>query len=225
MPVLVTGAARKAPPCAIIFDFDGVIVDSAQIKLDAYVTIYADEDPRKVEELVRHAELHGGTTRRVKFAQYERELFGRSGDPESVERLSGRYSQLVFDAVMKCPFIDGAQALLATAANKTDMHVVSGTPQDELRRTVVARGLAPFFKTVRGAPATKPEAFAEILRSGGHAAASVVAIGDAMTEFWAAEALGIPFLGIVPKHGSSHFPAGVPTLPSLKDAAALLGLA
>jgi hypothetical protein len=62
-------------PAAFIFDFDGEVLDSAQIKVDAYVKIYADENPVKVRELVRHAHLHGGTTRRVKFAQYERDLF------------------------------------------------------------------------------------------------------------------------------------------------------
>jgi len=123
-----------APPRAIIFDFDGVILDSAQLKVDAYVTIYADEDPAKVRVLVQHAHLHGGTTRRVKFVHYERALFGRAGDPETVERLSARYSQLVYDAVVKCAFIEGAQSLLSAAAGKVDMHVVSGTPEDELRK-------------------------------------------------------------------------------------------
>jgi len=211
-------------PRAIIFDFYGVILDSAQLKVDAYVDIYADEDPAKLRQLVQHAHLHGGTTRRVKFAQYERELFGRSGDRVTVERLSSRYSQLVYDAVLRCAFIEGAESLLSAAAGKVDMHVVSGTPEDELRRVIEARGLARFFQSVWGAPATKPVAFDRILRDNGYAAASVVAIGDSMTECWAAEQLAIPFLGIVPEHGSTPFPAGVPTQSSLKNVAALLGI-
>src|SRR5262249_11263890 len=102
---------------------------------------------------------------------------------------------------------------------------VSGTPQDELRRIVEARGLAPFFKSVLGAPTTKPEAFAGILRGSGYAAQDVLAVGDSMTEFWAAEELGIPVLGIVAEQSTTQFPATVPTLPSLKNAAVLLGLA
>jgi phosphoglycolate phosphatase-like HAD superfamily hydrolase len=213
-----------APPRAIIFDFDGVILDSAQLKIDAYITIYADEDPAKLRELVQHAHLHGGTTRRVKFAYYERELFGRSGDAETVERLSLRYSQLVYDAVLKCAFIDGAQSLLSAAAGKVDMHVVSGTPDDELRKVIEARGLARFFQSIYGAPATKPEAFARIVRLSGYNVTSVVAIGDSMTECWAAEQLGIPFLGITPENGSAQFPPHIPVRPSLKDVATLLGL-
>jgi phosphoglycolate phosphatase-like HAD superfamily hydrolase len=211
------------PPQAIIFDFDGVILDSAGLKVDAYVTIYADEDPAKVQQLVRHAHLHGGTTRRTKFAQYEKELFGRSGDAESVERLSQRYTQLVLGAVLRSAFIAGAQALLAAAKDKVDMHVVSGTPDEELRLVIAERDLAPFFKTVWGAPATKVEAFGRILRDHRYEAARVVAIGDSMTEFWAAEALGIPFLGIA-NGSAASFPARVPTEPTLQNVGALLGI-
>ena len=182
-------------PQAIIFDFDGVILDSAGIKLDAYATIYADEDPAQVAELMRHARLHGGTTRRTKFAHYERALFGRSGDAASVERLSERYTRLVLGAVLRSAFIEGAQALLAAAQDKVDMHVVSGTPDAELRLVIAERGLAPFFGTVWGAPATKVAAFGRILRDHRYDPARVVAIGDAMTECWAAQELGIAFLG------------------------------
>jgi len=214
-----------APPRAIIFDFDGVILDSAELKVEAYVTIYADEDPAKVRELVRHAHLHGGTTRRTKFAQYEREFFGRSGDATSVERLSQRYSELVFGAVMKCPFIEGAYPLLAGARGKVDMHVVSGTPDEELRTIIRERGLANFFRSIAGAPATKIEAFGQILRDNAYEASEVVAIGDSMTEFWAAEELGISFLGIAADGGGAAFPAGTPTRPSLATVGTLLAVA
>jgi beta-phosphoglucomutase-like phosphatase (HAD superfamily) len=212
-----------APPQAIIFDFDGVILDSAGIKLDAYATIYADEDPARLAELMRHAQLHGGTTRRTKFAHYERALFGRSGDAESVERLSQRYTALVLDAVLRSAFIPGAQALLAAAKDKVDMHVVSGTPDEELRLAIAERALTPFFKTVWGAPATKVEAFGRILRDHRYQASRVVAIGDAMTECWAAQELGIRFLGIAAP-GSTQFPPDIPTEPSLENVGALLGI-
>jgi len=65
-------------------------------------------------------------------------------------------------------------------------------------------------------------AFDRIVGDNGYSATSVVAIGDSMTECWAAEQLGIPFLGIAAEHGSTQFPAGVPTQPSLQGVAALL---
>ena len=147
-----------------------------------------------------------------------------SGDAQSVERLSEHYTQLVLGAVLRSAFIAGAQALLAAAQGKVDMHVVSGTPDEELHLVIAERGLAPFFRTVWGAPATKVEAFGRILRDHRYEAARVVAIGDSMTECWAAQELGIPLLGIAPPGSKPPFPPDVPTEPSLQNVGARLGI-
>jgi phosphoglycolate phosphatase-like HAD superfamily hydrolase len=206
------------PPKVIIFDLDGVILDSADIKLQGYKTIYANEDPRKLAALVEHCVLHGGVTRRTKFALYEREFFGRSGDHESVEALCRRYSDLVLQAVLGCPFIDGAERLLHRARGKVRMHLVSATPDNELQDVVRERGLAPFFRTVRGAPATKQDSFDRIVKEEECALVEALAIGDSMTEFLAAQNVGIPFLGIVARGIANPFPAAVPVWPTLQNA-------
>ena len=82
---------------------------------------------------------------------------------------------------MKCPFIEGAESLLTAAKDRIDMHVVSGTPKGELRGVIEERGLASFFRSIRGAPTTKIDAFG--LRGNKYEAPRVVAIGDSMTEF------------------------------------------
>jgi beta-phosphoglucomutase-like phosphatase (HAD superfamily) len=60
-------AVLPHPPKVIIFDFDGVILNSANIKLRAYSAIYSDEDPKKLTTLIAHSQLHGGITRRMKL--------------------------------------------------------------------------------------------------------------------------------------------------------------
>ena len=147
------------PPAAILFDFDGVIVDSARLKTQAYAKIYADEDPAKVAQAMRHQQLNGGITRRATLAHFERSFFGRSGDADSVERLAIRYGQIVFDAVVACPFIAGAQTLLNRALGRVDMYLISGTPHEELIEIVRARGLGRFFKSMHGAPTEKARRF------------------------------------------------------------------
>jgi phosphoglycolate phosphatase-like HAD superfamily hydrolase len=214
-----------APPEVIIFDFDGVIIDSADIKLRAYTTIYADEDPAKLKELTLHATLHGGITRRDKFITYERDFFGRAADAQTIDLLCRRYSDLVYAAVIACPFIRGAIELLDVTLGKVPMHVVSGTPETELIRVVEDRKLTRYFKTVRGAPAKKPDAFAQIVRNQGCRPAAALAVGDSMTEYLAAKDLGIPFLGVAPKNAENPFPEGVFVLPSLVDACRVLAVA
>ncbi len=206
------------PPKLMIFDFDGVILDSANIKVCAYTTIYADEDPRKLEALVEHCRLHGGITRRTKFAYYEREFFGRTADATAVEGLCRRYSDVVLQAVLDCEFVEGVEQLLRRANGKVQMHVVSGTPEDELQHIVQRRGLASYFDSVRGAPADKRDIFTRIINEAGCAKSQALAIGDSKTELLAAQEVGIPFLGIVGTAGDNPFPPDVPVWATLREA-------
>ncbi len=175
--------------------------------------------------MLAYQRLHGGVSRRTKFAYFEQALFGRPGDAEAVERLAARYRELVYDQVLACAFVDGAPEFLELAHQRIELHVVSGTPQDELADIVERRGLARYFRTVvGGAPTTKRDAFAAILADRGLPAARTAAIGDAMTEYWAAEDLGIPFIGVAPAYTSSPFPPGIPVLESLSPLPELLAL-
>src|SRR5204862_7562403 len=116
------------------------------------------------------------------IAHFERNLFGRSGDVDSVERLAVRYAQIVFDPVVACPFIAGAQTLLSRAIGRVDTYLISGTPHEELAEIVRARNLGRFFKRLYGAPAGKPEAFKRILEKGRYKPEQALAVGDSMTE-------------------------------------------
>jgi phosphoglycolate phosphatase-like HAD superfamily hydrolase len=211
------------PPVAIIFDFDGVILDSTPLKHQAFFKLYAGEDPKKLEEMARHDRIHGGVTRRVKIAHFEKNLFGRSGDKDSVEELALRYRDIVFDAVMATRFIPGAKELLEKGLGKIDMHLVSGTPLDELSVIVEGRGLNKYFKSLQGGPVLKPEAFANIMGKHGYEPARTLAVGDAMTEYDVALSLGIPFLAIG-VDGDHVFPDEAIRVPDLMPAPEMLGM-
>lgn len=194
----------------IIFDFDGVILESVDIKAKAFAAIYKDAEPAKIEAVVQYQLLHGGVSRRDKFIYFESELFGRSPDSAVIDSLCRRYTEIVLDKVMACPFVPGAMGFLEEAHGKLPLHVVSGTPQSELELIVEKRGLRGYFHDVIGAPTRKAHAFDAIAREGGHAAESVLTVGDSITEYMAALELGMPFLGIVPEREASPFPASVP---------------
>ena len=139
----------------------------------------------------------------------------------------GDYARLgvTHDAVLACPFVPGAEKFLRSAHDQVDLHIVSGTPQEELVDIIQRRGLSAYFKSVQGAPTTKPEAFARILEQNGYEPARTLAVGDATTEYFAATGLGIPFLGVVPDGERNPFPVDVPVVPSLETLDEWVGLA
>jgi phosphoglycolate phosphatase-like HAD superfamily hydrolase len=212
-------------PVAVILDFDGVVVESVELKVQAFLTMYAHESPEKQQAILEHQRAHGGVTRRLKFAHFERELFGRPGDTATLDRLAAGYAKLVHGAVLACPFIRGAIDFLDTAHGRTDLHVVSGTPEEELLDIIERRGLARYFKSIHGAPKTKPEAFRLILDVHRYPHDEVIAVGDATTEYDAAVALQMPFIGIVADPGDNPFPPEVPVLATLERLASRMGFA
>lgn len=206
----------------MLLDFDGVIVESVALKIQAFVDIYRDATPEQLARIHEHQRLHGGVTRRLKFDYFEREVFGRPATPEALDRLTADYAGRVHGAVLACPLVPGALEFLETTHRQTELHVVSGTPHDELRDIVARRGLSRYFRSVVGAPTTKRDAFAAILAASRHPPGRVVAVGDAITEFDAARSLGIAFLGIAAVKENS-FPDGVQVLPTMEGAARVLG--
>jgi phosphoglycolate phosphatase-like HAD superfamily hydrolase len=211
-------------PRALLLDFDGVVLDSATLKTRAFGELYAGTDPDRLEAIVDYVERHGGVTRADKIAHIERSFFGRSGDAERVGRLAARFRARVFDAVVGAEFVPGAEALLERAQGAIALHLVSGTPHEELREIVAARGLEGRFASVDGAPPDKATSFARLLRERGYAPGETLAVGDALTEFEAARELGVPFLAIVPPGARNRFPPDVPAVPDLRPAIAYLRL-
>ncbi len=212
------------PPVAFLLDFDGVILDSAIFKAKAFARVYDAEDPQRLAEVLNYSTLHGGITRRDKFEHFERHVFGRDGDAATVDRLTAAYRDLVYDAVLRSAFIPGAERFLELAHRRIGMHLVSGTPHDELVDIVERRGLTKYFASVQGAPPSKLESFKRIIEAHGYDPARSLAVGDALTEFVAASELGIPFLGIVADGLDNPFPGRIPVVASLENVGPLLGL-
>ena len=54
----------------IIFDFDGVIADSVQVKTDAFAALYKPYGPDIVKKVVEHHEANGGMSHFEKIRLY-----------------------------------------------------------------------------------------------------------------------------------------------------------
>lgn len=137
-------------PATLFLDFDGVILDSAEIKTLAFGEVYRDEDAHKVAAVLAYQREHGGVSRREKFRYFEREIFHRDASTDRIEELSKRFSEIAFHRVLEAPFVEGAEAFLQRAYRSTRLFVISGTPQEELIRIVEARALSPYFQDVVG---------------------------------------------------------------------------
>lgn len=183
----------KTHPRAIVFDFDGVILESHDIKTEAFRTLFADY-PEHVDNIVAHHVAHAGISRHVKFRHAYEQILGLPFDEHISRSLSERFSSIVHAKIRACPFVLGARRFIERRARDAMLFIASGTPEEELREIVEARGLASYFTGVYGSPQSKTEILAHVLAERRLPPSAVVFIGDAMADHDAALAAGVRFV-------------------------------
>lgn len=202
---------------AVAFDFDGVLVDSVDVKTRAFAALYADDGPQVREAVVAHHLANGGVSRHIKLALYERLRTGTDPDPARVADLAERFAVLVKELVIAAPEMPGATELLRHLGEQLPLFVVSGTPEDELQDIVAARGWTAHFTAVLGSPADKAALLRGAASQVGVAPDAVVMLGDASTDRDGARAAGTRFVLVGPE--AQDAPDGE---PRVDDPAVLL---
>jgi phosphoglycolate phosphatase-like HAD superfamily hydrolase len=216
----MNGSIRLVPePTAVLFDFDGVLVESADIKTAAFRLLYREYGEAVVAAAVAHHMANGGISRRQKIRHCHRTLLGIELCTDRLDALCHRFSALVEDQVVAAPMVPGAAEAVARLAARVPLFIVSGTPHAELVRIVARRGLARPFTGIHGSPPEKPPIIREILARHGLHAASSWFIGDAMTDHDAARDCGLPFIGRIGRDGWNPFPPGTRLIRDLTELA------
>lgn len=179
---------------AILFDFDGVIVESADIKTEAFRTLYAGNHPDAVDAIVAYHLSNEGISRYDKFRHIQSVILGEPIDEATVQALGVRFSELALDAILAAPFVPGAIEFLEAHLGQLPMFLVSGTPQEELRHIARERGIDKFFQEVHGTPRAKADIIGDVLVRYGLDPEAAVLVGDADSDRRAAEATGVTFI-------------------------------
>jgi HAD superfamily hydrolase (TIGR01549 family) len=178
---------------AIIFDLDGVIIESAEIKTDAFRMLFADY-PDRLPEIIAYHQRNAGISRYNKFRYIYEKMLGQELSLEKEKELGDRFSQIVLDEVIKAPLVAGAEDFLKSNYQRYILFVISGTPEEELHYILRRRGLDIYFQGAYGTPRTKPEITRRILAEHQLASQEVVSVGDAESDRISAEKVGIFFI-------------------------------
>ncbi len=207
---------------AIVFDFDGVLVESVDVKTRAFVEIYRPYGDKVTEAVAAYHLAHGGVSRHEKFRHFHHALLGQALSLEEEQQLAARFSALVEDAVVAAPWVAGAREFVGAHYQSMPLHVASATPTEELRRIINRRGMQAYFRQVEGAPLPKGEILRRIIAAGGCVPGRVLMVGDALADLEGARQAGTAFLGRVAGGARNPFPAAVQAIEDLGQLAACL---
>lgn len=199
---------------AILFDFDGVIVESVNVKTEAFRELFANE-PERLPAILSFHLANGGMSRFTKFEIIYRDFLKRPLSVQRSEELGNRFSELVKEKVVTSPYVSGALEFVEKYAVSMPLFIASGTPHDELIEILFRRSLAGFFCEAHGTPRTKIEIIQDILERHNLHPAEMPFVGDAINDYKAAVQAGLPFYGRVPVGDANPFPPDISVFPDL----------
>jgi len=179
---------------AIIFDFDGVIAESVNVKTEAFASLYEPYGKQIVKKVVQHHLANGGVSRFEKFKIYHKDLLNIELNDQNLQELSNQFSDLVVDKVIKAPYVPGALEFIKINHKKYDLYISSATPSVEIVQIVKQRKIFDYFKGVNGSPISKNKHIKKIIKSNNYKKTEVIFIGDSTSDRDAANENNIKFI-------------------------------
>jgi phosphoglycolate phosphatase-like HAD superfamily hydrolase len=179
---------------AIIFDFDGVLVESVDIKTSAFARLFAPEGEDVAKRVVDYHLKHTGVSRFDKFRYIYSSILKRELTEGKFSELCDRFSRLVMDEVISAPYVKGGKEFLDSYCKAYKCFVASATPQKEIEEIIRQRGMLKYFESIYGSPKKKTDAVKDIIRAFGMSPEEVLYVGDAMSDYEAAASNHIHFI-------------------------------
>lgn len=197
----------------LVFDCDGVILDSVPVKTKAFGRLVEDFGPEARDRFVMYHTVHGGVSRYLKFAWFFREFLNRDITPEESTEWGKRFEALALDEVRKCALIPGALETLQKWHGILPMYICTGAPQGEVTQILTERGLEKYFTGIYGSPPVKAILLKNIINAASVLPEETLMVGDASTDRDAAQENDSQFYGVGAELKGSLFPWSMNLLP------------
>lgn len=181
----------------IIFDFDGVLVDSVRIKTEAFANIYSNYGNEVQNKVISHHKQNGGMSRYEKFKLYHKEFLGINADRDTINALSDIFSKAVVDQIVKSREVEGVSKILTyLKSQKLICGIASAAPEKEVIKIVSRRGWNNFFKYIHGSPNSKVNNIKSIINKAQSDITKAIFLGDSPNDLSAAKKCNIDFIPV-----------------------------
>lgn len=180
----------------ILFDFDGVILDSMKIKGDGFAELFKTYPQSSIEKLETYHYANGGVSRFNKIRYFFREICKTEVSEPEVELLASRFGEIIADKLFDPDnLISETVAYIRQHYTLYNCHIVSGAEHHELNDLCAHFKIADYFKSIEGSPTVKSDLIRNLLHKNGYQANETALIGDSINDYEAAKANGIAFFG------------------------------
>ena len=165
----------------LIFDFDGTLIRSNDLKYDAYFKIFPDDEFHR-EVIVKVLKNCFEASRFTILEKILGVLHIDDHNSESIEeqllKLADHYNAIVLEGAKKCPAMPDALKVLEILSPIYPLYLSSTTPEAELIEIIRYRGWQKYFTNIYGYPRNKAETVKMIIGMERVAPNNVLIVGD-----------------------------------------------
>lgn len=180
----------------ILWDFDGVILDSMDVREKGFREVLSDYPEDKVAELLKYHKKNGGLSRYVKFRYFLEQVLEEGDNDKQVQEWANAYSSIMRKHLTTKERLVGEVVDFIKENHKEyRMHIVSGSDGEELRYLCEELGIARYFFSIEGSPTPKPDLVRNTLKNYHYERQETCLVGDSINDYDAAKDNDIDFFG------------------------------
>ena len=184
----------------IIFDYDGTISDSVNIKTEAFAKLYSPYGNQIVKKVVDYHLSNGGISRFDKINFFHKEYLGIQISKSELDILTKNFSDIVVKGVINSPYINIVIQFIKENYMKYNLYISTATPTNEIIEIMKKKNIINYFNRIYGSPESKVKHVNKILLNGPYLKKETIFVGDSIQDKKAADKCGIQFVKITSNH-------------------------
>jgi HAD superfamily hydrolase (TIGR01549 family) len=180
----------------LLYDFDGVVIDSMPIRESGFRRLFAEFPEQAVDRLLEFHRENGGLSRYVKIRYFFEKIQELPISDEEVRQYADAFSEMMRRELSDPKYLIAETVdFIRSNQDRFAFHLVSGSDQQELRYLCERLGISDGFISIVGSPTPKIDLVAGLLAEFGCSRSETALVGDSMNDYDAAVANGISFFG------------------------------
>ncbi len=179
----------------IVFDIDGVILESIQAKNKAFKELYKNYGEDIVKKVLNHHKNNTGISRFEKIKFYNKNYLNLYDDKFHNDKFLKNFSELSLKYVFKSNFVKGFLDFINHIYDNHDLYISTGTPTVEAKIILNKKRILNKFIKIFGSPETKISHLKEIISKYPNTDLSnFYFFGDSLVDYEAAQTFNFKFI-------------------------------
>jgi len=180
----------------ILWDFDGVILDSMPIRDYGFRKIFESYPEELVEELIKYHRQNGGLSRFHKIKYFYDKLLNKDISEIKINSYAEKFTVIMKEQLVNSKYlIMDSVEFINDNYKKYNFHIVSGSEHNELNYLCEKLGLSEYFITINGSPTPKNDLVKGLLLNYEYLQNETILIGDSLNDYEAAKVNNLDFYG------------------------------